>query len=114
VSAPTPCTCGELAPHIVARRTTADGRRVEIYSDGYVLGPAGHYLPGVGRKRVPAEHLVAFASEVCLFTVAELGALVVEHQRAAKLEAERSRPIALHPNAIVGRGRPLLYPTRNR
>lgn len=105
------CTCGNLAPHVIARRTTADGQPVEIYNDGYVTGRVGYLLPGVGRKRIPEARLWAFASEVCLFTAAEIGALVVEHQRAARADAARTT--ALHPDAIVGRGA-LLYPLRSR
>jgi hypothetical protein len=48
---------------------------------------AAGYLPGVGRRRLPAARLWAFAGEVCLYPLAELGSLVTEHQRAAKAQA---------------------------
>ena len=105
------CTCHDTAPHVLARRPTADGHPVELYSDGYVTGPVGYLLPGVGRRRLPEGRLWAFASEVCLFARAELGGLVTEHQRAAKLDAARV-VTELHPFAIAGHRS--LYPTRRR
>jgi hypothetical protein len=102
------CTCGETAPHVVARRTTSDGVPAELYSDGYVCGPVGTYLPGVGRRRLPASRVWAFAAEVCLFAAAELGALVAEHQAAVKA-ALAARP--MHPDALRG---PSLYPSPRR
>ncbi len=105
------CSCGNASPHVLATRTTADGAKVEIHSDGFVTGVLGYLLPGVGRRRLPATRLWAFAGEVWLYTVPELPGLVTEHQRAEKRQAasEASRAAGLHPNAIVGRGRPSLY-----
>lgn len=41
------CSCGESAPHVIARRSTADGIGVEIWHDGAVTGRLGRALPGV-------------------------------------------------------------------
>ena len=107
------CSCGNTSPHPIARRTTADGVHVDIWSDGMVTDASviAGYLPGVGRKRLPAARLWAFAGEVCLYPVGDLASLVTEHQRAEKRQAaiEACRAVELHPNAIVGRGRPSLY-----
>lgn len=70
---------------------------------------AAGYLPGVGRKRLPAARLWAFAADVCLYSVAELGSLVTEHQRAAKAQASaehRERHPSRHheDDRIVARG----------
>jgi len=105
------CSCGNSASHVVARRTTFDGRPVEVYSDGYVTSALGYLYPSVGRKRIPESRLFAFAGEVCLATADELGSLVAEHQRAAKRQAktDADRTAERHPDAIVGCGRPLQY-----
>ncbi len=104
------CSCGNPSPHPIARRVTADGVHIDIWSDGMVTDASviAGYLPGVGRKRLPAARLWAFAGEVCLYTVPELPGLVTTHQQVAKRQAaiEASRAAELHPNAIVGRGRP--------
>jgi hypothetical protein len=107
------CSCGNHDAHPIARKTTADGVHVDIWSDGMVTDASviAGYLPGVGRKRLPAARLWAFADEVWLYHVADLASLVTEHQRAEKRQAaiEASRAVELHPSAIVGRGRPSLY-----
>ena len=107
------CSCGNHDAHPIARRVTADGVHIDIWSDGMATDASviAGYLPGVGRRRLPAARLWAFAGEAWLYTVAELPGLVMEHQRAEKRQAaiEASRAAELHPNAIVGRGRPSLY-----
>ena len=83
------CSCGNHDAHPIARRTTADGASIHVWSDGLVTDASivAGYLPGVGRKRLPAARLWAFAEDVCLYSVGELGTLVTEHQRAAKAQA---------------------------
>lgn len=46
----TPCSCGCVEPHIIARRTTADGVRVDVWSDG-TLTQRGMFLRGLGTPR---------------------------------------------------------------
>jgi hypothetical protein len=107
------CTCGNTEPHPIARKTTADGVKVHVWSDGMVTDASiiAGYLAGVGRRKVPVARLWAFAGEVCVFDASELGSLVAEHRRAAKRQAaiDASRPAERHPDAIVGCGRPLQY-----
>jgi len=107
------CSCSDASPHPIARRVTLDGVSVHVWSDGMVTDASviAGYLPGVGRRRVPAARLWDFAGEVCLYPVAEIPGLVTEHQKAEKRQAavEASRTVELHSNAIVGRGRPSLY-----
>ena len=107
------CSCGNHDAHPIARRTTADGVHIDIWSDGMVTDASviAGYLPGVGRRRLHAARLWAFAGEVWLYTVAELPGLVTTHQQVAKRQAaiEASRAAELHQNAIVGRSRPSLY-----
>lgn len=44
------CSCGNPSPHPVARKTTADGTSVHVWSDGLVTDASivAGYLPGVG------------------------------------------------------------------
>jgi hypothetical protein len=37
----TACSCGETAPHVIARRETADGIAIQIWHDGAVTGRHG-------------------------------------------------------------------------
>lgn len=41
------CTCGEAHPHVAARRVTADGAHVEVWSDGAVTAPLGLGFDGI-------------------------------------------------------------------
>lgn len=43
----TACSCGESAPHVIAKRETADGIGVWIWHDGAITGRHGRALPGV-------------------------------------------------------------------
>ncbi len=105
------CSCGNPDPHPIARKQTADGVNVHVWSDGLVTDASivAGYLPDVGRKRLPAARLWAFAGEVWLYTLAELPGLVTEHQRAAKAQAtaeHRERHPTRHAedDRIVARG----------
>lgn len=81
-TAPT-CTCGETATHEIARRQTADGATVVLWSDGAVTGRMGFKLPGVPMVRptsaAPLRTALAaawlLAGEVSLYDCAELPAL---------------------------------------
>ena len=48
---PEPCSCGCTEPHQIARRTTADGVRLAVWSDGAVTLAVGIYLRGLGIPR---------------------------------------------------------------
>jgi hypothetical protein len=83
------CTCGNSAPHVIARRATSDGVTVEIWHDGAITGRLGRAIPGVpiARPRTPAglerakETARLVADAVALYDVSELPELV---QRARK------------------------------
>jgi hypothetical protein len=82
------CPCGETKPHEVARRRTADGKTVALWSDGSVTAALGFALAGVGaprstytrRKAVEAGWLVL--AEVELYRLAEVPELVKAARRA--------------------------------
>jgi hypothetical protein len=86
------CSCGETLPHVIARRTTADGVSVEVWHDGAVTGRSGNALPGVpvARPRTASGLDLArrtatlFADEVSLYDVAELPRLYACARRLAE------------------------------
>lgn len=86
------CSCGETEHHIIARRKTADGIGVCVWSDGLVTGYLGMVLPGVTCVRprtveaVNRERRAAWmlAEWVCLYDVAEVGALYSDCRKAAR------------------------------
>lgn len=115
------CSCGNPEPHPVARKTTMDGVHVHVWSDGLVTDASiiAGYLPGVGRRRLPAARLWAFVGEVCLYPAAELGSLVTEHQRAAKAQAAAAHQAQHHTrhvedDRIVARGAALTRAFRHK
>lgn len=77
------CTCGESEVHHVARRLTADGYRVALWSDGAVTGALNNALPGVPVARPTTREAWAreiaagwlFADFVELYDLAETPAL---------------------------------------
>ena len=106
-----PCSCGCFEPHVIARRETADGRRVKVWSDGMVThaDPFGTHICGIGRAR--SDHNAngyaragrAIVDIISLFDFSELRTLVrVARDRAwhnYKSEDMRRQ----HITAIVGR-----------
>ena len=74
------CSCGETAPHVIARRRTSDDIAVEIWHDGAITGRLGRALPGVPiarprtTKAVDRAHRVAqiLTDEVSLYDLAEV------------------------------------------
>lgn len=86
----TPCSCGCAETHEVARRTTADGKLVVLWSDGLVTGFLGFRVRGVGASRSTYEagkDMEAgwlMLDEVCLYDFAEVGALVHAARRSVR------------------------------
>lgn len=86
------CPCGELVDHVIAQRTTSDGKEVYAYSDGAITGFMGRRLPGVPvakPRTIEASHrerraAQLFMGEVCLWNEADLGRL---HKAARKAAA---------------------------
>lgn len=86
------CSCGEARPHEVARRRTADGVSVLLWSDGPVTGRLGYQIEGVpmARPRSAEGRKLALRAgrllmgEVCIHDAADLGALYEACRWAAK------------------------------
>ena len=86
------CSCGDGAPHVVARRCTIDGIPVEIWHDGAITGRMGRAIPGVPVARPrstrgtnlarSAAALVSGQVEIC--TLAEVPRLVDVARRVAR------------------------------
>lgn len=86
------CSCGTDRPHQIARRLTADGIAVALWSDGALSSGMGRQLPGVPmrRPRTPKARELALCAgrlllgEVELWDLAELGDLYAAAERAAR------------------------------
>jgi hypothetical protein len=93
----TMCSCGERAPHVIARQTTADGIAVEIWHDGAITGRSGLALPGVPVSRPRTadafereRHAASlFSGEVSIYMLAELPRL---HACARRVAARGGLP----------------------
>lgn len=85
------CSCGEVADHVIARRTTLDGRLVLIWSDGLVTFGLGFRVPGVGRaryayrRRLDLRAAWIVAGEVELYEAAAVAGLVEAARRAVRM-----------------------------
>lgn len=66
------CSCGLPEPHEIARRTTFDGGKVCLWSDGMLTARMGLLVPGIGRKRLPMDRLWEVANEAPLLTMPEV------------------------------------------
>lgn len=55
------CPCGSPHPHKIARRATADGISVEVWSDGAITGRMGFKLPGVPIARPRTDEAITLA-----------------------------------------------------
>ncbi len=88
-----PCSCGHDHAHQIAKRLTADGIAVILWSNGPVTGRMGFALDGVPVARPATEEARAVAlaagwlllGEVALYDYADLGALYA----ACRWTAER-------------------------
>ena len=91
------CSCGCTGAHRIARRETADGIRLDLWSDGTVNSGMGFAVPGVGAARSDYEAeldvaagWLAFA-EVALYDAAEVSRLVRCARRAMRQRSEHPR-----------------------
>lgn len=88
------CTCGEPSPHVVMRRSSADGTHLLLWCDGAVTGALGYRLPGCAMVRPRSSAGVALAlkagrlmlGEACLWADTDLPALQRAAARAARTD----------------------------
>lgn len=88
------CTCGDPNPHVIMRRTTADGIEVNLWDDGAITGALGIGLPKVPLARPKTADAVKRArsiawlmlGEVCLYNQADLPDLYLAAKKAASLD----------------------------
>jgi hypothetical protein len=100
------CSCGEREHHPIAQRSTADGIRVVLWSDGSVTGGMGAGLHGVPIRRPKTAEAVQmarrtgelFIDAATLYNHDELGPLYAAAEKTARrggapgdLRAEASR-----------------------
>lgn len=86
------CTCGETQPHVITTKRTADGKPVELWSDGLVTGCRGTYLPGIGRRRLSPAQRSALGAEVCITFAGELAELFATVRRTVREPPKPSGP----------------------
>lgn len=90
-----PCSCGDAEPHVIARRMSADGAIVKLWSDGAVSSGLGFtILRGVrsGRRHELALRAAwLLADEVCLYDRGELGFLARMARRAVEQKSLQPR-----------------------
>ena len=61
---------------VIASAKTADGIRIEVWSNGMVTRTRfGFYIEGIGRKKLPLDTLWLFKGEIELFDISEIPAL---------------------------------------
>lgn len=85
------CTCGETKPHVIKRRSTADGKHVLLWDDGTLTWALGYAIRGAARPKTPAQIDIArragwlVLGEVELYNADAVSDLVA----AARWTAER-------------------------
>lgn len=91
------CSCGTHENHEVARRTTLDGKRVVLWSDGLVTGAMGWGIKGVGAARTAYETSknieagwLAF-DEIDLYEYTDVGRLVRSARAAVRQASQEPR-----------------------
>lgn len=77
----TDCPCGDHGTHVVARRRTADGIGIALWSNATITGFFGHALKGLPTRSAPSDAsarrdaMWLFAGEVGLYDLEECAVL---------------------------------------
>lgn len=85
------CSCGEVEDHVVGRGRTADGKRVDLWSDGGLSWALGYAVRGSARPRTNEQRRLALVAgwlvlgDIELYRADQVSALV----RAARWAAAR-------------------------
>lgn len=85
------CSCGDAEPHIIARRSTYDGKHVLLWDDGGLTWALGYAIRGSSRPRTEAGVRLAriagrlVLGDVCLYHADDVPDLI----RAARWAAAR-------------------------
>lgn len=93
----TTCSCGTNETHEIARRRTADGKTVVLWSDGLITWAMGYMVRGIGaarsayetRKNLEAGWMAM--GDVDLYEAAEVSALVRAARRAVRQTSLQAR-----------------------
>jgi hypothetical protein len=87
------CSCGEAADHVIARRSTADGKHVLLWSSGELTWALGYRIRGAAHPRTPEQRTKALAAgrlvaeSVGFYDADEVTSLVL----AARWAADRGK-----------------------
>jgi hypothetical protein len=85
----TACTCGNTKPHVIARRSTSDGKHVCLWDDGQLTWALGYSIKGGMNPKTDEQRDRArtvgrlVLGEVELFTAAEVSELIAAARWAA-------------------------------
>jgi hypothetical protein len=108
----TTCSCGNHEDHIIARRMTADGKSVLLWSDGSLTWALGHAIRGSAHPRTTEQRNAALRAgrlvlgDVCLYDASEVSALV----SAARWAAARDGLPGTMRSRLSAMSRPKLRP----
>jgi hypothetical protein len=102
------CTCGNSELHAIARRTTADGVTVALWSDGDITDRLGFRIRGVGKTRGAGPAALDRAlrvgwlvmNNVCVYDFSEVAALVKAGRRA--VEQHMMAPLVFLRRTMTG------------
>lgn len=111
------CTCGEAGPHIIARRSTVDGKHVCLWNDGALTWALGYHIKGGMRPRTKGDRAKAIKigrlvlGEICLHRADAVSELIAAarwavardglpgtlRRRFYSLREDAARPMWLKP-----------------
>jgi hypothetical protein len=83
------CPCAESDPHVIARRSTSDGKHVLLWQDGSLTWALGEAIKGFAFPRTTEQARLALAAgrlvlgEVCLWDAMDVPDLVSAARWAA-------------------------------
>ena len=106
LQASNPCSCGCTKEHVIATRETADGRRIQVWSNGVLTYSLGLFVRGIGTPRTRTGRntqrraVLAIADDIGLYDYAELATVVKiaarEHAKNYTSEADRRATIRIY------------------
>lgn len=83
------CSCGVAADHVIARRSTFDGKHVLLWSDGSLTWGMGYAIKGAAQPRTSEQRARALRAgwlvigEICIYDADEVSGLIAAARWAA-------------------------------
>ena len=76
----TPCSCGEVAAHVVSKQKTYDGMNVLLWSDGYITDRLGNMKRGY---KLPVKNMWRHWQDIGVYTWNEIPDLIAKARISA-------------------------------